>query len=128
MNAKQRLTAVCEHRNPDRFPIDYQATRDADQMLKDYFGVTTEREFLDVLGCDLYHLSARDISQNEAFLPIYRGPALPTSESERTCPFGIRYQRSAFDWKFGADEVLVSPLEKAESPEEVLKYSWPKPQ
>ncbi len=128
MVPKERFELTCRHRNPDRFPIDYQAKRDADQMLKDYFGVTTERELLDVLGCDLYHLSARDISQNEAFLPIYRGPALPTSESERTCPFGIRYQRSAFDWKLGADEVLASPLEKAESPEEVLRYSWPKPQ
>lgn len=128
MDAKQRLKAVCEHRNPDRFPIDYQAKRDADRILKNHFEVKTERELLDVLGCDLYHLSARDISQNEAFLPIYRGPALPASETERTCPFGIRYQRSAYDWKFGADEVLASPLENAESPEDVLKHPWPKPQ
>ena len=128
MKAKQRLTAVCEHRNPDRFPIDYQAKRDADQMIKKHFGVTTERERLDLLGCDLYHLSARDLSRNEAFLPIYRGPALPTNESERTCPFGIRYQRSAFDWKFGADEVLANPLENAASPVDVLKHPWPKPQ
>jgi uroporphyrinogen decarboxylase len=122
------LTAACEHRNPDHFPIDYQAKRDADQMLKLHFGVSKERELLDVLGCDLYYLSARDISQNEAFLPIYRGPELAVSETERTCPFGIRYQRAAYDWKFGADEVLAGPLESAETPQDVLKHPWPKPQ
>jgi uroporphyrinogen decarboxylase len=120
------LTAVCEHRNPDRFPIDYLAKRDADQKLKRYFGVSTERELLDVLGCDLYHLSARDISQNEAFLPIYRGPALASSDSKRTCPFGIRYQRGAHDWKLGADEALAGPLENAQTPREVLDHPWPK--
>ena len=128
MNARERLSAVCEHRNPDRFPIDYLAKRDADRMIKRHFGVGTERELLDVLGCDLYHLSARDISQNEAFLPIYRGPELPASETERTCPFGIRYQRAAYDWKLGADEALAGPLEKAETPQDVLKHPWPRPQ
>jgi len=97
-------------------------------MIKEHFGVSTERELLDVLGCDLYHLSARDISQNEAFLPIYRGPELPMSETERTCPFGIRYQRAAYDWKLGADEVMAGPLESAETPQDVLKHPWPKPQ
>ncbi|UCF95921.1 MAG: hypothetical protein JSV89_12115 [Spirochaetaceae bacterium] len=128
MNPKERFESTCQHRNPDRFPIDYQAKRDADQMLKMHFGVSTERELLDELGCDLYYLSARDISQNEAFLPIYRGPKLPVNENERTCPFGIRYQRSAYDWKFGADEVLAGPLETAETPQEVLKHPWPKPE
>ena len=128
MDARQRLTAVCEHRNPDRFPIDYIAKRDADQIIKRHFGVSTERELLDVLGCDLYHLSARDISQNEAFMPIYRGPELPVSETERTCPLGIRYQRAAYDWKLGADEALEGPLENAQTPQDVLKHPWPKPE
>jgi uroporphyrinogen decarboxylase len=97
-------------------------------MLRAYFGVSSERELLDVLGCDLYHLSARDISQNEASLPIYRGPALGMSETERTCPLGIRYQRAAYDWKLGADETLAGPLENAETPQDVLEHPWPKPQ
>lgn len=128
MNARERLQAVCEHRNPDRFPIDYLAKRDADRLLRSYLGVRTEKELLDSLGCDLYHLSARDISQNEAFMPIYRGPRLDVTESERTCPFGIRYQRAAYDWKFGADEVLHSPLQSAESPQDILRHPWPKPE
>jgi uroporphyrinogen decarboxylase len=127
MDARQRFTAVCEHQHPDHYPIDYIAKRDADQMLKRHFGVSAERELLDVLGCDLYHLSARDISQNEAFLPIYRGPRLAASDTQRTCPFGIRYQRAAYDWKLGADEALEGPLEKAESAQDVLKHPWPEP-
>jgi len=128
MNSKERFQHSCRHQNPDRVPIDYIAKRDADQMIKRHFGVSTERELLDVLGCDLYHLSARDISQNEAFMPIYRGPELPVSETERTCPFGIRYQRATYDWKLGADEALAGPLENAETPQDVLKHPWPKPQ
>jgi uroporphyrinogen decarboxylase len=38
MIPKERFELTCRHRNSDRFPIDYQAKRDADQMLKDYFG------------------------------------------------------------------------------------------
>jgi uroporphyrinogen decarboxylase len=128
MNSKERFRLACEHRNPDHFPRDYIAKRDADRMLKRYFEVSTERELLDVLGCDLYHLSARDISQNEAFLPIYRGPALAVSETERTCPLGIRYQRGAYDWKLGADEALEGPLQSAETPQDVLNHPWPKVQ
>jgi uroporphyrinogen decarboxylase len=128
LNSKERFDLTCQHRNPDRFPIDYQAKRDADLKIKKHFGVSTERELLDVLGCDLYHLSARDISQNEGFLPIYRGPELPMNESERTCPFGIRYQRLDYDYKLGADEALAGPLESAESPQDILRHPWPKPE
>lgn len=122
------MAAVCRHLNPDRIPIDYQAKRVMDQRLREYFGADTERDLLDLLGCDLYHLSARDISQNEAFLPIYRGPELPTSETERTCPLGIRYQRLDFDYKLGADEALAGPLENAENAKDVLAHPWPKPE
>lgn len=128
MTSRQRLELTCRHRNPDRFPIDYQAKRVMDQRLKEYFGVNTERELLDLLGCDLYHLSARDISQNEACLPIYRGPQLPVSQNERTCPLGIRYQRLDYDYKLGADEALAGPLENAESPKDILNHPWPKPE
>jgi uroporphyrinogen decarboxylase len=128
MNSHERFAAACTHRTPDRPPIDYMATRTADIAIRGHLGVRSERELLDALGCDLYHLTARDLSQNEAALPIYRGPPLDIGESERTCPFGIRYRRAAFDWKFGADEVAHSPLQEARSPQEVLRHPWPKAQ
>ncbi len=127
MTSQERFAAACDHRLPDRAPVDYQAKRDADALIRAHLGVASERELLDALGCDFYYLSGRDISQNEAALPIYRGPALPTTETERVCPFGIRYQRSAYDFKFGADEVIRGPLEDAESPRDVLRHPWPEP-
>lgn len=126
MNSHERFETACAHRKPDRPPIDYTATRAADIAIRRHLGVKSERELLDALGCDLYHLTARDISQNEAALGIYRGPALDIEDDERTCPFGIRYRRGAFDWKFGADEVAHSPLAEARSAREVLRHPWPK--
>lgn len=128
MDSHERFQTACAHRTPDRPPIDYLATRAADIAIRRHLGVGTEDELLAALGCDLYHLTARDISQNEAALGIYRGPALEMTESERTCPFGIRYRRGAYDWKLGADEVAHSPLEGARSAREVLDHPWPKPQ
>ena len=119
---------MCAHEYPDRIPIDYLANADMHKRIMKHYGLETERELLDLLGCDFYYLSARDISQNEGFLKIYCGPELETTERERTCPFGIRYTRTVGDWKFGADEAVEGPLEKAETPKEVLDHPWPDPQ
>ncbi|MHB9124586.1 MAG: uroporphyrinogen decarboxylase family protein [Armatimonadota bacterium] len=107
-------------------PIDYLAHPETDRRLKAHYGVETERELLDRLGCDFYYLSCRDISQNESHLPIYRGPALDYTDEERTCPFGIRWRRDAFDAKFAADEAIAGPLENASTPQDVLDHPWPK--
>jgi uroporphyrinogen decarboxylase len=102
------------------------AKTDIDKKLKSYYGLTSERNLLDTLGCDFYFLSARDISQNETFVPIYRGPELHYSDHERTCPFGIRWHRNVRRSKFGADEAIEGPLEKASSPQDILDHPWPK--
>jgi len=128
MNSKERFMAACNHQTPDRVPIDYQAGRAIDKKLRSYLGVTSEKELLDELCCDFYYLSVRDISQNEGSMKIYRGPKLDITETQRTCPFGIRYLRAQHDWKFGADEVISGALENAESAKDVLKHSWPKPE
>ena len=116
VNARQRLTAVCEHRNPDRLPhrLSGQAGcgPDAEAALRGEHGAGAPGR----AGLRLVP-SVGPGHQPERGLPAHLpGPELPSSESERTCPFGIRYQRSAYDWKFGADEALAGPLEKAETP------------
>jgi uroporphyrinogen decarboxylase len=126
--SRQHFAAACRHISPDRPPVDYLAGRAMDQRLRRHLGVSSERELLDALGADLYHLSVRDISQNESSRRIYLGPALPCDERERVCPFGIRYLRGQYDWKFGADEAVAGALEGAETPKDVLAHSWPKPQ
>ena len=127
MNSKERVNAALRHIIPDRIPIDYQAKKTIDAELKSYYGINTEKELLDILGCDFYYLSVRDISQNETFLPIYTGPKLEMTESERVCPFGITFRRDVRDDKFGADEAIKGPLENATTSADILNYEWPDP-
>ncbi len=126
MTSRERFQAVCEHRDPDRFPIDFMPAAAVSETLKGFYQVHSERELLDVLGADFYYLSCRDISQNETSLPIYRGPKLDYTDTERTCPFGIRFRRSVYGHKFGADEAIRGPLEGATSVREILDHPWPK--
>jgi uroporphyrinogen decarboxylase len=116
-----------QHQIPDRIPTDFQAKRGLDSKLRRHLGVHSEEELLTALGCDMYFLSVRDISQNETCRTIYRGPRLTTSETQRICPFGITFNREAGDDKFGVDEAIRGPLENATTPAEILDYNWPDP-
>lgn len=127
MTSKQRFTAAVERRQPDRVPMDYQSSHAVDVQLRQAYGVQSERELLDTLGCDFYYLSVRDISQNETSVPIYRGPELWSSETERVCPFGIRFRREARADKFGVDEAIEGPLESARTERDILSHSFPEP-
>jgi uroporphyrinogen decarboxylase len=128
MTSHERFEAACRRRTPDRVPIDYMAGAAVTEKLKTLYQVSTERELLDRLACDFYYLSCRDISQNETSWPIYRGPKLDVNDSERTCPFGIRYQRKVFADKFGADETVMGPLSDADSVQDVLDHPLPDPE
>lgn len=127
MNSLERFEAALKRVRPDRVPIDYQSKGTVDARLRRSLGVSSERELIDALGCDFYYLSTRDISQNETAFPIYRGPALAMTDGERLCPFGIRFRRTVGADKFGADEALAGPLEKAESVKDILAYPFPDP-
>lgn len=127
MTARERVDTALRHKTPDRVPIDYQAKKAIDTKLRTYYGVNSEKELLDILGCDFYYLSARDISQNETSLPIYTGPKLEMTENERICPFGIIFKRTVKDDKFGADEAIQGPLENATTSADILNYKWPDP-
>ena len=127
MDSRQRVKAALEHRETDRVPMDYQAQRVFDSKLRRYLGVETEEALLDRLGCDLYYLSVRDISQNESANTIYTGPKLQADAKQRICPFGIRFNRKAGDDKFSVDEAISGPLERVSTPKEILDYSWPDP-
>lgn len=128
MNSHERFAAVLQHEDADRFPIDYQAHRQMDTRLKEHLGVDIEEELLDYLGCDFYYLPGRDISQNEGFRPYYHGKKLDYTDTERTCPFGIRWLRGAYDAKFSVDEAIKGPLENVESEKDILNHDWPEPE
>jgi len=50
MTSKRRFTAACAHTNPDRVPINYLAKPDIDARIREFYGVTTEKELLEALG------------------------------------------------------------------------------
>lgn len=128
MNSKRRFQAAMNHQIADRVPVDYLATAAVTKNLKNYFEIVTERELLDILNADFYYLSFRDMSQNESCLPFYKGPKLNFTETQRTCPLGIRFNRKVFDDKFGADEAIFGPFENIISVQDILTHPWPKPQ
>ncbi len=126
MTAYERFISACEHRTPDRPPVDYLAHPETDRRLRAALGVETERELLDRLGCDFFYLPGRDISQNEGALPYYRDrERLALTATERTCPLGIRWQRGAFASKFAVDEALAAPFTDLTTVEEILAFPWP---
>jgi uroporphyrinogen decarboxylase len=125
VNSRERFTAVCSCNKLDRFPIDYSAYPLTDAKLKKLYGISTERELLDTLGCDFYYLSCRDISQNETCLPYYKGPVLMISNNQRQCPLGITFNRGAYNSKFAVDEAIKGPLADASSSSDVLSHNWP---
>lgn len=126
-NVRERFAATLAHERLDHPMLDYIAERDTDRELRRALGCDTEEALLDTLGSEFFYLPGRDISQNEGFLPFYRGPELSIRESERTCPFGIRFSRGAYDSKFTVDHAIRGPLEDASSTSDILRHPWPKP-
>jgi len=126
MKSRERFLKAFQKQSPDRVPIDYLAHPEIDRKLFSHYEVQTEEELLDKLGVDFYYLSCRDISQNESFLPYYKGPELYMDDNERICPFGIRYKRQAYESKFAVDVPLEGPLVDATTSQDILKHPWPR--
>ena len=108
-----------------RVLVDYLASAEADCRLRQRLGVSSERELLERLGCDFQHLSGRDISQQTLFLPCWRGPRLATTDTLRTCPLGIRWQRRAGLGKFDVEEAIEGPFTLSSTVRDVLDHRWP---
>ena len=106
--------------------VDYLAHTKTDASLRSFLGVENERELLDCLGSDFFYCPGRDISQNEGFLPFYKGRLPPMTETERVCPLGIRWQRGAGNSKFSVDEAINGPFENGFISEaDILRHPWP---
>ena len=127
MTSRERYAATMAYEQPDRPAMDYYAHPVTDRRLKEHLGAATERELLDNLGCDFYHMEGRCLSQNEFILACWKkGPPPEPGDKERICPLGITYERLAFDGKFAVDEALAAPLAQATTPREILEHPWPR--
>ncbi|HML47318.1 MAG TPA: uroporphyrinogen decarboxylase family protein [Clostridia bacterium] len=120
----ERLRAAMSGVWTDRPPMDYSACRRTDEALRQALGAENEAALLDALGSDFFYLPARDLSQNEGYRLVYRGPTAMDA-AQRVCPLGIRYLRGALDHKFMVDEALEGPLAHAETPEAVWAHPFP---
>jgi len=128
MNKKEKLEKLFNPEAKNILLSDFLAPRLDRDELADFLNVETEREMLDTLGVDLNYLSRRDISQNECSLKYYHEPPLTYTETERTCPFGIRWKRKVRDDKFGVDDALEGPFSGDNiSEKEILSFDWPSP-
>ena len=109
-----------------KIPVDYLAHSETDIKLNAHLCFKSERELLDFLGCDFFYLPGRDISQNEGAVPFYKS-RLVFTETERTCPLGIRWKRGAKDSKFSVDSAISGPLDRSDlTVEDILAFPWPK--
>jgi uroporphyrinogen decarboxylase len=124
-DTRKRFARTLAGSTPGRPMVDYMAEKEADRKLRETLECGTEEELLDRLGSEFFYLPGRDISQNEGFMPFYRGRKPTMTEAERTCPFGIRFTRGAYGSKFTVDHAVSGPLEKAASPREILNHPWP---
>ena len=128
MTKQEKLEKLLNPEVKDILLSDFLAPRQVRDELSEFLNVKTEREMLDRLGVDFYYLSCRDISQNECSLKYYNGPSLLFTETERTCPFGIRWHRKVRDDKFGVDEVIEGPFPGDNiSEKDIMNFDWPSP-
>ena len=127
MTSKERFNCTCNFQIPDRFPIDYLAFPETNRKMIKYYGLKNQDELLNKLEVDFHYMTFRDISQNESALPYYFGPKLNISENKRTCPFGIIWNRAAYNDKFTVDTAIEGPLKSATTEKEILSHPWPKP-
>ena len=126
----KKITELLSQKNADKtlkcIPVDYLASTDLDLKLRNYLSVEDETALLDKLDADFFYLPGRDISQNEGIHPLYHGPKLEITETERVCPLGIRWQRKSFSSKYNVDEAMDCTFGRYITPKDILDFPWPK--
>lgn len=126
MDRKDIFKCICSNTKSNSILIDYLAHPEIYNGLYKFYGISTESQLLDNLGCDFYYLSCRDISQNESLKSIYAGPKPFYDDKTRKCPFGITWNRGSYQSKFAVDEAIHNPLGNAQTEQDILNYQWPK--
>ncbi len=116
MDSRERFEAAMARRPPDRIPIDFWASRGAIRALTQAFGLSYEG-FLDRYDVDLRYIAG----------PRYIGPPIPPQHDI----WGVCRTTVRLDSPHGTEEyeeLLVSPLAEAQTPEDLDKLTrWPSP-
>lgn len=116
MNSRERVMMAVNHREPDMVPIDYWATPEVTERLQQYYGLGDFEDLMRELEVDCRYIPG----------PSYVGQKLKTfPDGTDEDLWGVRRMtvtgsRGVFKWSY--KEVAVSPLEKAETVQEVEAY------
>jgi len=111
LTPKERWLAVITHKLPDRVPLDYWATAEVTQRLRQYLNCSSWEGLLSRLHLDPV------ISVG----PAYIGPPLPPGTDIYGCKYrGVDYGSGIYA------ECIYHPLAEYNSPEEIERdYTWP---
>lgn len=111
MTSRERWLAVLQGKKPDRIPMDYWTTPEADQKLKSYLGCSTREELEARLHLD------RPVGVG----PKYIGPAIKPGYDYFGCQYKTIYYKDG-----SYSECITNPLADFDSVEEIeAAYTWP---
>ena len=117
MTPRERWEAVLRKQPPDRMPMDYSGTEEANRKLMRHLGVARMEDVFERLHID------RPLVVG----PEYRGPRLAPGTDQfgcRTAPMRYGSGETAGVYQ----ECVFHPLAKFESVEEIRRnYRWPSP-
>lgn len=122
MTGKERALAALRHEEPDRVPIDYWATREADTNICTALGLSSRQQILDHFGVDFHYIPG----------PTYIGPPLRRIDEQTDVDlWGVPRRRAVAGEGRKAqsyENVVSHPLANAQTVADVLDYPhWPSP-
>jgi uroporphyrinogen decarboxylase len=114
MTPRERWLAVLQRRRPDRVPMDYWATGEANERLMKHLGCGSMDEALEILHIDV------PVSVGGKYI----GPKPPEGEDIFGCRFkDVQYETGTYT------EVVYHPLAQYRTLDEIKdNYEWPDPE
>ena len=122
MNSRERVLLAVEHKEPDRVPLDFYATPEVWQKLREHFQVTDDEGVLRAFEVDFRYVGPRYHHQrgNDTFT----GNKKRDPDGSWEDLWGVRWRPKEF--KVGTyDEIFCSPLAEAETVSDIENHSWP---
>lgn len=118
MTSRKRVSLSLSHKEPDRVPIGYWSTVEAEENLKKYLNIKSKKELLKRLGVDYRFIAPKYIGPRD--LRCYNNWDVPGKDT-----WGVerRTMKSAYSEH---REIFKYPLKEIKDVEELEKYPWPK--
>ena len=126
MTSKERVLLAINHKEPDRVPLDFYATPEVWQKLREFLRVDDNEGVLQHFQIDFRFVepSYKGLRENiSCDFDIYSKQHKFTDGTWEDF-WGIRYKPQKYNKGF-YDEVCFYPLAKAETVEDIENYLWP---